>query len=588
MPAQAQRLQEHPVFDRNPEQSCLLPPSVEEARGGWNWPCSGTRAPERSRCGAPMPTTTKRWVGSGGTVYFWGWAFAMDGSASLSFPARWMGLFFLWACVVGLRWASPSDLMDNGQQTQAAYLADLYYNSSWLYQRDTSGNYLSKPPLYTWLAAVASYLRGSADELALLAPCALAALGLLISTARACVREGHAEWAFWVAVAFLGSPLGIKLTWLARTDTLFAFLTWCAAWQLYRFLNGSSRAGLTFWLLAALATLTKGPLCLLLAGTAAFLYGRHASSKAAESWRWFVAGIPLWAVICLGWLIAAWSQAGWRLVVHLLGREFLQHALFGVEWRPPLFNCYKPLLSFFVRFAPWSVLAGMVCWRWTRQQDMMEPFLRFCCCYLVAGLALLAISPHHRADHLAPLLPAAAIAAAAELQRLLKDRPQWLTLLPLGVFAIALALGSVHYGVLLRERPAVQRTSLVRACAQQLQDQGLAPELLIPYRASAAFQFYFGMHRPERDVDEVLAALCNGQPALVVTQHPDWLLQRLSWVDPSGALVSLVHRQYHLRPCDEALALFFLGRMGSGSPARFNPPSSTWTDVASLNPSEVQ
>src|SRR5262249_35456776 len=130
--------------------------------------------------------------------------------------------------------------------------------------RDLSGDITSKPPLFTWLAALATLACGRITMFSLYLPGALAALGtawLLLGFGRKYFGPSAAMFA---ALAVMLSPAGLKEFGLARTDGVFAFTVTASA--LLAFQAWEHRGNwLWFWLMAAMATLTKGPLGVLLA-----------------------------------------------------------------------------------------------------------------------------------------------------------------------------------------------------------------------------------------------------------------------------------------------------------------------------------
>ncbi|RMF85675.1 MAG: hypothetical protein D6736_16760, partial [Nitrospinota bacterium] len=77
-----------------------------------------------------------------------------------------------------LKLSSPNDLMDKDQERPAAYVMDVVQNGHWVVQTDIHGDITSKPPLYTWLAALASLPFGHANLFTLSLP---SALSLLVS-----------------------------------------------------------------------------------------------------------------------------------------------------------------------------------------------------------------------------------------------------------------------------------------------------------------------------------------------------------------------------------------------------------------------
>lgn len=349
-------------------------------------------------------------------------------------------------CLGFIRLTAPPNLLDQDQERPATYVLDAVKNGNWLCQRDLSGDITSKPPLYTWLSAGLTQLAGRISLATLYVPCVLAGLG----TAGLILLAGRIPFgttaALFGALMFMLTPAGLKLFGLARTDSVFtltvtgaALLAW-RAWQ-------RGHGWTWFWLVAALATLTKGPLGVLLAGLGLL----------AAVWEWksghplpvrgnHLPGLLLFLLIVGGWFGLAWLGEGQALIDKLIGRELVGHVVKDRKsglpstllWQQPLFNLG--------RAAPWSLLAYYGMWRFWRRPaaaDDERRFERFLVCWFGVGLLLFSLAPHQRADLLWPLMPAAALIAGRELARLTRTSrraacapPHW-PLLPYWCWAMA-------------------------------------------------------------------------------------------------------------------------------------------------------
>ncbi|MEO0587445.1 MAG: hypothetical protein AAF078_07390 [Planctomycetota bacterium] len=163
---------------------------------------------------------------------------------------------------IGLgRLLEPSDLYDNEQPLTISYTADMLVNGHWLVYRGTSGELLTKPPLFNWVAAPFVAAAGFGAEWAHKAPSwlgALATFAVVVAMGRrvfaAMVETGGPAtelrrsagvgdaypYAFvndwralaWVAgLAWVASYPAIKLGYLARPDGVLVACM-AAAWWL--------------------------------------------------------------------------------------------------------------------------------------------------------------------------------------------------------------------------------------------------------------------------------------------------------------------------------------------------------------------
>ncbi len=430
-----------------------------------------------------------------------------------------------------IRAGGPSDLLDSDQERPAAYVLDAVVNGHWWCQSDWTGDVMSKPPLFAWIGAAATVAAGQASLWTLYAPCLAAMLltvGLLLYFGGR--RFGPAA-GFLAGLVYLLSPSGVKHIALARTDALFAAtitltgLMGFLAWQ-------RLRSWVWFWLAAALATLTKGPLGLLLGslGFLAWLWNRvsppgpdREEAPQPPPPGGHVLGIALFLMITGGWFWLAYRQAGQAFIDKVILRELVGHIVdreygsrFGGLTRAPLY--------WLSRFLPWSLLAIAGLWRAVRQpasEAGERDFERFLCCWLVGGLIAFSLATHQRGDLELPLNSASALLAGRELAFWLRDL-SWERLVRrcLAGAVVALAAYAVYLHLVFARHWEVRQSEGVRACARRLAALPSRPPMLYldsPY----ALQFYLGTMQRQVGIDAAAAALKSGSPRAVAVAGYD-------------------------------------------------------------------
>ncbi len=146
------------------------------------------------------------------------------------------------------------------------------------------------------------------------------------------------------------------------------------------------------------------------------------------------------------------------MVENMLGRELLGHAIEHAPGR----HFTRPLGDFFGNFAPWSAAAALAVGR-----TLLRPaanarerrFERFLVCWLAGGLLVFSLAPHTAARLILPVVPAAAVLAGRELDRLTRGLPRAaVTSLAAATACLALGLALVHYHWRERRAPDVDRT----------------------------------------------------------------------------------------------------------------------------------
>src|SRR5262245_7394638 len=124
----------------------------------------------------------------------------------------WVGL--VWACLFAINVTGYPNLLDNERRV-GAYVLDVVQNGHWIVQHDANGDIASKPPMLTWLAALATLPFGRLNRFSIYLPSALATLGV----AWIILGVGRARFG-WIA-GLLGA-LAYLLSYLADNQVATA------------------------------------------------------------------------------------------------------------------------------------------------------------------------------------------------------------------------------------------------------------------------------------------------------------------------------------------------------------------------------
>jgi 4-amino-4-deoxy-L-arabinose transferase-like glycosyltransferase len=442
-------------------------------------------------------------------------------AALASVRDAWPGLALLaWVGVIlfVIRLTGAPNLLDNEFRVGASAL-DVLQHGNWLCPHDVLGN-TDKPPMLTWLTALASWPFGRVSAFTLYLPTAAATLLTAWIVAIAGGRRFGRRAGLFGGLAFLLSYVAATQMGTVRWDGLFALTVTVAALAAFRaWMLGSGWT--SFWLAAAAATLTKGPLGVLLAGLGlvAVVWERltgHRKPLAGSH----TTGIGLFLLITVGWFLLAYRQVGPHLVQNMFVDEFVGNA---IEHRVA-YKFSKPLGDFTSNFAPWSVfaIAGLV--RVIVRPSLDEEvrrFERFLACWVALGVLFFCLSPHNQARLLAPMIPPAAMLAGRELDRLAR------LLSARGVAAVTAAVAVVLLGFFVWEfhrrelrRPQVRETIATQRLARNVEAvAGTAFPLTYVAGTPFALQLALNTMRPPVSVDEAAALLRGEAAAFVVTAH---------------------------------------------------------------------
>ncbi|HSM14027.1 MAG TPA: glycosyltransferase family 39 protein [Thermoanaerobaculia bacterium] len=325
---------------------------------------------------------------------------------------RWVllaaAILFLWSL-------GGHDLWAPEEPKYGEIAREMVVDGQWAVPHVNGRVYSDKPPLLFWLIAIASLPFGAVTPFAARLPSVLAALGVVALV----VRIGSRRWGPWTG-ALAGAVLATtylfweKARW-AQTDALLCLWIWVALAAFDAFRSGEAdgrRAGLLFWLAAALAVLTKGPVGLLLPLGIALVV--LAIDRELGRWRRFapLAGPLAFVAVVGAWVLAAsWLGPEGYTVWGALREHFVERAIEGRHHvQPPWYflEVLPPLLL------PWTALvpgALVLAWRRRLPADRLA---------LVAALFVLvffSVSTEKRELYALPAVPAFALMVAALVGR---------------------------------------------------------------------------------------------------------------------------------------------------------------------------
>lgn len=289
---------------------------------------------------------------------------------------------------------------------------------NWILPRRPSGHGLevaSKPPLFHWLAFLASLPRGKVTELGARLPSALLACAAVFATA-------------YIGSATLGRSAGLygaliltsNVEWLraattARVDmTVTAVLTF-SLFLLYRCWVEGFIGGWRFFFACALmgvAVLAKGPIGVILPTGVVFAALVLGPKPALAPLGHLAAGLLLACAVGGAWYLMAAIVGGEEFVRKQILKEnifrfFSRADALGAGHQHP-FYYFLPALA--GGFAPWSfclvavardLIKGRLAWR--------DPRIFFLLCWFAFVFLFYSASASKRSVYLLPLYPAAAL-----------------------------------------------------------------------------------------------------------------------------------------------------------------------------------
>ena len=412
------------------------------------------------------------------------------------------------------------------QNRNIGYVMDAVWEGNWLAHQDIQNRVMSKPPLHTWLAGLFSLIFGL-DYFALALPSFLAILGLVFLVYEVGRKRFGSLAAGFAGIAFLLAPLTAKHIALIRTDALFALSVALVAWAALRKWERGGGWWL-FWLCAAIATMVKGPVGIILgaAGLLAYVWERRTDPATPRLSGSHWGGIGVFLVIAGGWFLAALYAWGPDLADKMIFDELFGQATGARKDSFPGENLPKPTLYFLGRFLPFSLFAFYGLWRVFRHPESeprLRRFERFLFWWIVGGLFLFSLAAHHRADLLLPLWTAGALLAGREIAYLCERigrRPVVLGTTVVGFLILGTTLWNYHY--LTKKRAEIAQYGMhAREAAEVFLASGLDPHALDHLDTPVTFQLYLGTFRTWSPPGEMIARIESGESLLVAVEAPE-------------------------------------------------------------------
>src|SRR5439155_12080365 len=230
---------------------------------------------------------------------------------------EWQALL-LTGIVAAIYFVRLGDMSVRGEESRWATVAtEMLRTGDWVVPRQQGVPFLSRPPLGSWLIALATLVRGQCDVWAVRLPAILATLltSLLIYGYSRAFLSRFGAFTGALAYATMGQVL--QLGRVGETEAVFTFFV-SASWLVWHLGYVKQWSDTWIWTagygLAALGALVKGPQAPIyfVAVTGMFLI-MHREWRGLFSWP-HLAGVGVFAGIIACWQIPFFSKLGWPAV----------------------------------------------------------------------------------------------------------------------------------------------------------------------------------------------------------------------------------------------------------------------------------
>jgi 4-amino-4-deoxy-L-arabinose transferase-like glycosyltransferase len=268
--------------------------------------------------------------------------------------------------------------------------------------------YADKPPLLFWSIALIASLGSGVTEWTARLPTALAAVAVCLVT-------------WWTGVRLFSSSAGLMAAlvlatsggffWSGRQalpDMLLTLWTTCAFYALWEWFSAQRpQAALIAGICMGLATLTKGPVGLILPALSGLMY-LAVQRQLPKSWSQnALICLTAFLGVTLSWFVPAAALGGLEYVQTTLLHHNLERYVRAWEHKAPW---YFYLGAFPAEFLPWTLFLPQALLAGARlHQNHKQAGWGFACCWLVTILGFFSISTGKRDIYILPAFPAAAL-----------------------------------------------------------------------------------------------------------------------------------------------------------------------------------
>lgn len=316
-------------------------------------------------------------------------------------------------------------LWDIDEGMHAVMAQNMVLNGNWVTPVFNGEPFFDKPPLFNWLTGVSFMLFGFTEFAARL-PSAAAGFGCVVLTWLIGRRIYNPMAGILAALVLATSLEFIIVGRMVQYDVPFAFFTTLSMYFFCLGIGESHRRRryfLLFYVAAAFATLTKGPLGLFVPALAIGIYILYLRRFSFLRQLQLMPGTLIVLLIVAPWVIMM-ERANPGYVEYFVMKQHVANVFGAVgdlhARHPRPFYYYVPIV--FAGLFPWSMILPQALRRTACGETGVTRSLSvFLAIWFVAGLVFFSLATSKLSTYVLPLFPAAALILGRYLQKLLAD-----------------------------------------------------------------------------------------------------------------------------------------------------------------------
>lgn len=299
-------------------------------------------------------------------------------------------------------------LIVKSDEARFALLArDILDRGAWLDARVEGERYRNKPLLFPWSVAVLSRIRGGVTEGTAQLPSALAAVAAALFVFLLGERLFTARAGMWAAALLATSASFFSHSQQILPDMLVVAFATAATYAFWCAMHGprAQPALVGFYAALALGVFAKGPVGLLPILVCALWLASESGIRGLGR-LWSPAGVAVFAVVTLGWLLPFLAAGSQTFGEHVLWQDWL-----ATYAGPPLPRRVAAFLGdALAGFLPWSILLPFaLLWAVRARRDLAVRYALLC---FLVPLLVIVFSRSRLPRYLLPVYPGAALLVA--------------------------------------------------------------------------------------------------------------------------------------------------------------------------------
>lgn len=360
------------------------------------------------------------------------------------------GAFLVLLAVFTILWFGQLDIRhliasDEGRYAEMA--REMFVTHDWVTLRYNGYKYFEKPPLQTWMTALAYAGFGVGDWQARLWT-ALTGFGAVFVIGFTGARVFNPAAGFFAAVALAASPYWNLLGHFNTLDMGLSFMmtvTLCSLLLAQRpgISTGAVRGWMWLcWASMALAVLSKGLIGIVLPGAVLVLYSLIARDGGVWRRLYLISGLLIFFAITTPWFLLVQERNPEFFDFFFINEHFRRFLTPDHHRLGPIYY-FVPVLI--VGFLPWLSVVGQSAWqalKLPRQPNHFSPVILICV-WTVFIFVFFSVSKSKLLSYTLPIAPSIAMLIGLYLPTLNRDQMRR-HLIGYAVFIVAAMVGAVY------------------------------------------------------------------------------------------------------------------------------------------------